>query len=136
MSLRNESGSAAPLAIGLALLALTMIMATSLASSMFLFQRRLAALADSTAISVRRELVEPAATNPNAPLMRLVENRMFLLQSAKGSPLAGLAAESAAMKDGQTLEINLCATWQAPFTVAFLPSQATVCSRSAARPIN
>ena len=136
MRLRDEGGSVAPLGIGLALLALTMELATALASSLFLFQRRLSELADSTAISVRQELGEPVDTVTNASLLKLVENRMVLLQSVKNSTIAGLVAESAAMKDAQTLDITLCATWRAPFSVAFLPSQAVVCSQSAARPIS
>ncbi len=135
MSLNNEHGSAAPLAIGLALIALTVVLATSLASSMFLFQRRLSALADATAISVRQDIgqsVEPASKQS---LQKMVEKRMYAFQSIVLSDLPDLAVQSADMNDGLTLQINLCAKWQAPFEVSFLPSQAMICSESAARPI-
>ena len=135
MSLNNENGSAAPLAIGLALIALTVVLATSLASSMFLFQRRLSALADSTAISVRQNIGQPTESASNRALQKLVEKRIFAFQTVVSSELPDLAVQSADMNDGLTLQINLCAKWQAPFEVSFLPSQAVICSAAAARPI-
>ena len=135
MSLNGENGSAAPLAMGLALIAVAVVLATSLASSMFLFQRRLSALADSTAISVRQDIGQPTESASNRALQKLVEKRIFAFQTVVSSELPDLAVQSADMNDGLTLQINLCAKWQAPFEVSFLPSQALICSESAARPI-
>ena len=135
MSLNGENGSAAPLAIGLALIAVAVVLATSLASSMFLFQRRLSALADSTAISVRQDIGQPTESASNRALQKLVEKRIFAFQTVVSSELPDLAVQAADMNDGLTLQINLCAKWQAPFEVSFLPSQALICSESAARPI-
>ena len=135
MSLNGENGSAAPLAMGLALIAVAVVLATSLASSMFLFQRRLSALADSTAISVRQNIGQPTESASNRALQKLVEKRIFAFQTVVSSELPDLAVQSADMNDGLTLQINLCAKWQAPFEVSFLPSQALICSESAARPI-
>ena len=135
MSLNGENGSAAPLAIGLALIAVAVVLSTSLASSMFLFQRRLSALADSTAISVRQDIGQPTESASNRALQKLVEKRIFAFQTVVSSELPDLAVQSADMNDGLTLQINLCAKWQAPFEVSFLPSQVLICSESAARPI-
>ena len=135
MSLNGENGSAAPLAIGLALIAVAVVLATSLASSMFLFQRRLSALADSTAISVRQDIGQPTESASNRALQKLVEKRIYAFQTVILSELPDLAVQAADMNDGLTLQINLCAKWQAPFEVSFLPSQALICSESAARPI-
>jgi hypothetical protein len=63
----NESGSLAPLGIGLAMLSLTLVLAILAAGSLYLTERRLTTVAESTAIAVlidaKGNLAQPLESN-------------------------------------------------------------------------
>jgi hypothetical protein len=113
----RDSGSVAPLGIGLALVSLATILVFTSASSMFLLQRRLTSLAEFAALS-RAMYGLPVET--------------FLIESrANGLRHLRIATES--VTDGHTSEVTLCSTWQSPVPLLFLPAETEICGQGAAR---
>lgn len=112
-----DSGSIAPLGIGLALLSLSTILIFTSMSSAFLLQRRLTSLAEFAALSGARYSVSAEA---------------FLRESGANG-LAGLNVVSDIVLDGVTRQVTICATWHAPLPVfpRLLPRQ--ICGNGAAR---
>ena len=139
--LKQETGSVAPLGIGLAVIAVFAVLATVVSSSAFLFQRRLGSFVDATTIASAQKLFTGAER-----IHSQVEIRARVMQLA-----ATLRPESdfaqidfwlvdAAIDDGQTLTTRFCSRWASPLTVPLLRNEQTVCVDSAARsfsaPIN
>lgn len=114
---RNESGSIAPLGIGLAILSLVAIFTTVAASSLFLYQKRLLTLAESTALF-------SVSTGEAA--------QVFLSQ-VQNSKLSAITVAKEQIIDGQTIEVRLCAQWVSPFVVIGLPLTQIVCAEARSR---
>jgi hypothetical protein len=116
-SINGDDGSTAPLAIGLALLSLAVILTTVVASSLFLFQKRLLTLAEATALFT-------ASTGEPA--------QVFLSQ-VKGNKTGLVAVVKDQMIDGRTAEVRLCSEWVSPFAVIGLPLRQIVCAGAQSR---
>lgn len=117
--LRNwgDSGSIAPLGIGLALLSLAAILMFASMSSIFLLQRRLTTLAEFAALTgVRYSLTAEA----------------FLRESGV-SGLSGLRVGSDTVSDGLTRQVTICSAWQAPVPTFFRLLPREICGSGAAR---
>lgn len=117
--LRNlcDSGSIAPIGIGLAILSLSAVLTLAATSSIFLMQRRLTTLAEFAALSgVRYSL--SAAT--------------FLRESGVNG-LSDLRVGSDTVSDGFTRQVTICSTWQAPVPAFFRLLPREICGSGAAR---
>lgn len=114
--LTNEQGSLAPLTIGLALVAVASLLAVSMASTMFIFQKRLTNLAESAALAA-------AAGEPARDFISQLPNLQF----------GGLQVEQTTGVDGVTIEVRVCALWQAPLQVLKIFKTTQICSHAAAR---
>ena len=113
----NESGSMAPLGIGLFALSLTFVLAISAASSLFLFQKRLTNYAEMAAIYV---LSKDAAVSD----FQLIVGNQDLLE---------LDLSQQTLDDGVTVKITACAKWIAPVsTYASIPAT-RICSNASSR---
>lgn len=112
-----DSGSIAPLAIGLALLSLTAVLMSVSAGSMFLLERRLTSLAEFAALS-------RAATR-----MSVVE----FLREAKLEGYSGLTVTKDEVVDGFTSEVRICSQWNAPLPTFLRFEGRQVCGFGAAR---
>jgi hypothetical protein len=115
--MRAERGSVAPLAIGLALLSLAMILATVAASSLFLHQKRLLTLSESAALY---------AASTSEP----VEAFLSQVNHAK---LEQVSIAKEQIVDGLTIEVRLCSIWKSPFAVVGLPLTQLVCAEARSR---
>jgi hypothetical protein len=113
----HDSGSTAPLGIGLALISLAAILVFASASSVFLLQRRLTTLAEFAALS---------KAGYDKPVSE------FLLEvGANGINGVRVAAEGAA--DGFTFELTLCSRWQPPLPGLVVLRPIEVCGSGSAR---
>lgn len=113
----GDSGSIAPLGIGLALLSLAAILMFASMSSIFLLQRRLTTLAEFAALSgVRYSLTA----------------EVFLRESGV-SGLSGLRVGSDTVSDGLTRQVTICSAWQAPVPTFFRLLPREICGSGAAR---
>lgn len=113
----RDSGSIAPLGIGLALISLSAILVFISASSMFLLQRRLTSLAEFAALSGARYEIS-------------VQD--FLVES-KGNGLSGLRVARDDVLDGVTREVKICKTWRPPVPLLVQIVETEVCGYGAAR---
>jgi hypothetical protein len=113
----SERGSIAPLAIGLALLSLAAILTTVAASSLFLHQKRLLSLAESTALFAVATS-EPAQT---------------FLSQVTDPKLGPVTVAKEQVIDGQTVEVRLCSQWVSPFALVGLPLTQIVCAEARSR---
>ena len=138
---RDESGSVAPMGLGLAVIAVFAVLATVVSSSAFLFQRRLGSFVDATTIASAQKLLSSAER-----IHSRVEIRTGVMQVADTlRPHSDFAQieywlVDAAIADGQTLTTRFCSRWVSPLSVPLLAGEHTVCVDSAARsfsaPIN
>ena len=117
IGINGENGSTAPLAIGLALLSLAVILTTVVASSLFLFQKRLLTLAESTALFA-------ASTGEPA--------QVFLSQ-LRGTKTGNVTVVKDQMTDGRTAEVRLCSQWVSPLATIGLPIAQIVCAEAQSR---
>ena len=113
----NESGSIAPLGIGLFLFSLIFSLTTVSAVSMFIFQKRLTTLAESTAIFVAGGSGEAAdflnlTGMPNFESLQLATN------------FTG---------DQATVMAKACAIWRAPVVTVGDFAKTNICAQAAAR---
>lgn len=117
MDLRGEAGSIAPLAIGLGLVSLATILATSCATSFFLLERRLTTLAEFSALAgVEQGMTAVDFVNEGQP-----------------AGFRSLVVESDELTDGVTREVVICATWIPPVPgLIQLPSR-QLCAKGEAR---
>jgi hypothetical protein len=115
-SCKSDLGSIAPLGIGFALISLATVLTLAAATSLFVFQRRLATLAESSAIAV---------ASGSADI------HDFLLFSQQD--FQNLQPVTLVEPDQKTTTVILCATWS-PFvsTFAFVAQQ-QVCGKASAR---
>ncbi len=130
--LKQETGSVAPLGIGLAVIAVFAVLATVVSSSAFLFQRRLGSFVDATTIASAQKLLA-------GRIHSQVEIRARVMQVAENlRPESDFAAidywlVAAEIADGQTLTTRFCSLWVSPLSVPLLRNEQTVCVDSAAR---
>lgn len=122
----GEQGSLAPLGIGLATLSLATVVAVVAAGSLYLTERRLTGVAESTALSV---LIE-AEGNLDQNLS------LFAVRYLGATPLRGLNQVSlveAASVDQKTVRIRLCSVWRPIFENYMFSEMGRVCSEGLAR---
>jgi hypothetical protein len=115
--LGRSDGSIAPLAIGLALISLATVLATSCATSFFLLERRLTTVAEFAALS--RVEVGMAAID----------------YIAQGQPAGfkNLLVQRDVVSDGVTSEVVICATWEAPLPGFIQLPTGQLCAKGEAR---
>ena len=112
----GEQGSIAPLAIGLALISLATVIAVTMASTLFIFQKRLTNLAEASAL---------AAANGEAAVD-------FVAQ-VPGLELEGLTVQQTTATDEITIDVRVCATWQSPIQILKVFADSQICSHASAR---
>lgn len=112
-----EAGSIAPLGIGMFLFSLIFALTAVSATSIFIFQKRLTNLAESTALYV-------ASGNGNADAF---------LTANGGSNLEGLKISSSLDSDDVTVIAKACAFWSAPFVTVGEFAKREICAHAAAR---
>lgn len=122
----SEQGSLAPLGIGLATICLAAVVAIVASGSLYLTERRLTGVAESTALSV---LIEAEGN---------LEQNLFPLASRYlgDSPLRGLhqvGIVEATSVDQKTVRIRLCSVWQPIFENYMFSEIGRVCSEGLAR---
>ena len=122
----QECGSLAPLGIGLAMLSLTAVLAILAAGSVYLTERRLTTLAESSALAV---LVEAAGnlTQPLGP----IANSYLAKEAPRG--LNEVELVSASATDQRTVRVRLCAMWRPIFPNYMFSEIGKVCSEGLAR---
>jgi hypothetical protein len=122
----NEQGSLAPLGIGIAMLSLTTVLAVLASASLYLTERRLTTVAESTAISV---LID-AKGNLSQSLSSFA--RSWLEQQ----PLRGLDQVElieVSSVDQQTVRVRLCSSSKELFVNYIFSEIGRVCSEALAR---
>jgi hypothetical protein len=113
----NESGSMAPLGIGLFALSLAFVLVISAASSLFVFQKRLTNYAEMAAIYV---LSHDAAVSD---FQHRVGNQNLL----------ELDLSQQILNDGLTVKITACAKWIASVTTYVSLPATRICSNASSR---
>lgn len=124
-ALDSDAGSMLPLAIGFALLSLTLCLSILSAGALFLTDRRLTSVAEFTALNV----LTKSESDPETSLTKHAQQ--FLLRH----PLAGLTAvrlESVDRSDGASVRVRLCSNVQPVFPYIF-SEVGIVCSEGLAR---
>lgn len=112
-----DSGSSAPLGIGLALISLATILLLASASSLFLLQRRLTSLAEYAALSNVRY---------NVPV------DVFLRETG-GNGIKQLRVAAEKVVDGLTVKVTICSMWQPSLPKFVELPKFEVCGSGAAR---
>ncbi|WP_296631374.1 hypothetical protein [Rhodoluna sp.] len=112
----NERGSVAPLAVGLALISLATVIAVSMASTLFVFQKRLTNLAESAALA--------AASG---------ESAQAFVSEIQPTGFVGLQVEETLATDEKTVQVRVCATWQSPIQILKVFKTTQICSHASAR---
>lgn len=120
----DDQGSLAPLGIGLSSLALLLVVATLLANSLYLTDKRLTSVAEATALAS----YDQRSTTEGLQLAAeqfLNQHPLFGLQQVEiidiGSP------------DGRTVKVRLCSKWNAPIIGYAFSDTGRVCSEGLAR---
>ena len=125
-SRKGEQGSLAPLGIGLALLSLATILVVVASGSLYLTERRLTGVAESTALAV----LETADGDLSQNLLLVASGYLAQL------PLHGLDQVSvveASSADLKTVRIRLCSVWRPIFENYMFSEIGRVCSEGLAR---
>jgi hypothetical protein len=122
----NQQGSLAPLGIGLAMLSLTSVLAILASGSLYLTERRLTTVAESTAIAV---LIDAKGDLSQAltPLAR----RWLELAPLRGLHQVELVEASSA--DLRTVRVRLCSSSMPIFANYMFSEIGRVCSEALAR---
>jgi hypothetical protein len=113
----SESGSIAPLAVGLVILTLAAVLSASSATSFFVLDRRLTALAESAALAELENGLSP---------------KEFIIE---GEPRGfnSLSVLKDERLDDLTVEVVICSNWTPPLPSVFLFLGRQICSHGAAR---
>jgi hypothetical protein len=122
----NESGSLAPLGIGLAMLSLTLVLAILAAGSLYLTERRLTTVAESTAIAV---LID-AKGNLAQPLSPIA-SRWLATQPLRG--LFQVEIVEVTSIDQRSVRVRLCSSSRPLFENYIFSEIGRVCSEALAR---
>jgi len=135
-STQEDEGSVLILTLGYAVLAVVAILICVAATSLYLAQKRLDALADAAALAAADgfELTvvggEPVATLTDAD----VRNQAQLMVDEIGADAVLIAAEA---PDGLSARVTVAGAWHPPVITPFVPDgvalQATATSRTALR---
>lgn len=132
-ALRGDEGSILPLVIGYAMLAIALILVTVDATSLYLANRRVAAIADAAALAGADGFTFD--TGGDEPMLRLrdadVEAQAASIVDASGA--ARLV--DATSPDGRSARVTVELTWRPPILALFVPDgvtlQASATSRNA-----
>jgi hypothetical protein len=122
----SQQGSLAPLGIGLAMLSLTAVLAILASGSLYLTERRLTTVAESTAIAV---LIDSQG-NLDQSLAFLARNWL------EQQPLRGLyqvELVEASSADKRTVRVRLCSSSRPLFANYMFSEIGRVCSEALAR---
>ena len=122
----NERGSMAPLGIGLSILSLMTTLVILSAGSIYLSERRLTSVAESTALYVIANFQDISSQN----LARVAGDFLAI------HPLQGLHQVSlieAGSSDGFTVRVKLCSVWEPLFSVYTFSDVGMICSEGLAR---
>jgi hypothetical protein len=122
----SEQGSLAPLGIGLAMISLASVVVIVGSGSLYITERRLTGVAESTALSVLMESGE----NLNQNLFSVASRYLSEV------PLKGLnqvTLVEASSEDLRTVRIRLCSVWQPIFENYIFSEIGRVCSEGLAR---
>lgn len=122
----NQQGSLAPLGIGLAMLSLTTVLLILASGSLYLTERRLTTVAESTAISV---LIE-AKGNLSQPLHPLA---MSWLEQHPPRGLYQVELIEVSSVDQKTVRVRLCSSSRPIFANYMFSEIGKVCSEALAR---
>ena len=122
----NEQGSLAPLGIGIAMLSLTTVLAVLASASLYVTERRLTTVAESTAISV---LID-AKGNLSQSLSPLAR-RWLEQQPLRGLDQVELIEVSSV--DQRTVRVRLCSSSKELFVNYIFSEIGRVCSEALAR---
>lgn len=122
----SERGSLAPLGIGLAMLSLTLVLAILAAGSLYLTERRLITVAESTAIAVLIDAKENLA-QPLAPMA----SRWLGSQSLRG--LFEVELVEVTSVDQRSVRVRLCSSSRPIFENYMFSEIGKVCSEALAR---
>ena len=122
----NEQGSLAPLGIGIAMLSLATVLAVLASGSLYLTERRLTTVAESTAISV---LID-AKGNLSQSLSPLAR-RWLEQQPLRGLDQVELIEVSSV--DQRTVRVRLCSSSKELFVNYIFSEIGRVCSEALAR---
>lgn len=134
--LDDDRGSVVPLTIGYAVLALVLVLVCANATSLYLAQKRLDALADAAALAAAdaftltveegRPRADLTDADVRAPAQEMVD--------AAGE---GARVVSAAAPDGVSARVTVASSWHPPMLTLFVPGgvelAATATSRNALR---
>lgn len=126
VSRSSEQGSLAPLGIGLAVISLSTVLAILAAGSLYLTERRLTSLAESTALSVLAE----AQGNLDQSLNKFAN--AYLVQT-RITGLRQVVLVEAVSQDAKTVKVRLCSTWTPIFENYMFSETGKVCSEGLAR---
>ena len=122
----SERGSLAPLGIGLAMISLSLVLAILTAGSLYLTERRLTTVAESTAISV---LID-ARGNLAQPLSPMA-SRWLATQPLRGLHQVQLMEVSSV--DQRSVRVRLCSSSRPIFENYMFSEIGKVCSEALAR---
>lgn len=113
---RLDSGSIAPLGIGLFLFIIAMMVTIVCASSMFIFQKRLTTFAEAAAVFI-------SSGGELSVFNEKVSHRGF----------NNLRIGDQLLQDGLTTEVIACALWTPPILILEPLTPKEICSHAAAR---
>ena len=122
----SERGSLAPLGIGLAMLSLTLVLAILAAGSLYLTERRLTTVAESTAIAVLID-AQGNFAQPLAP----IASRWLGSQPLRGLFQVELVEVSS--MDQRSVRVRLCSNSKPIFENYMFSEIGRVCSEALAR---
>lgn len=125
-SSEGENGSLAPLGIGLAVISLSAVLAILASGSLYLTERRLTSVAESTALAVLAD----AQGNLNQPLEPLANS--YLSQIAPPG-IQDMVLVTASADDSKTVKIRICSKWLPIFGNYIFSDTGRVCSEAFAR---
>lgn len=132
----DEDGSVLPLTIGYAVLALVLVLVCANATSLYLAQKRLDALADSAALAAADGFtvtVVDGEARADLTDADVVGPAQEMVDAAGG----GAELVSATAPDGMSARVTVAGTWHPPVVTLFVPDgvllSATATSRNALR---
>lgn len=115
--LKDESGSIAPLAIGLISFTALLMMTTISASSLFIFQKRLTTVAESAALFVA------STGGESETLLALINAEQF----------QNLKLSDQVLTDSRTVRATACALWSPIIVLSPEIGDRVICSNASAR---
>lgn len=122
----SEQGSMAPLGIGLSLLSLMTTLVILAAGSLYLSERRLTSVAESTALYAlaKSDVISDQSLSRHA-------GEFLELHPLKG--LREVSLIEASSRDGFTVRVRLCSLWRSLFASYMFSDVGMICSEGLAR---